>query len=327
MSRIVIHIGTHKTATTHLQDTFHKNRALLKTHGVTYPYIGWTRGQHGLASAWIRMPMPYALLNPHRAWDKLTRAHADKPGTVFISSEEFSRLAPRQVNMAELRKMVAGFDEVRILCTLRNQASFLQSVYQQVSVERNPGVWGPFYKRALQTKRADGLALDYNDLYDHLLTGFAPEEIRFLSYDTAVKDEGGIVGAYLRALDLPLRADDLEPFAAKSSNVSEDALATLAANMVAGADVARPGLVAQMRQALDQGAGADRPRSTVYSRAEVQEMAATFNPLNAKLARRLRAHQPAFRVGPMLGGNLKLGFRGTLDEDFWIKACRGLRKA
>ena len=58
MSRIVIHIGTHKTATTHLQDTFHKNRALLKTHGVTFPYIGWTRGQHGLASAWIRMPMP-----------------------------------------------------------------------------------------------------------------------------------------------------------------------------------------------------------------------------------------------------------------------------
>ena len=327
MSRIVIHIGTHKTATTHLQDTFFKNRALLSAHGVTFPVVGDTRGQHGLASRWIRMPPPYALADPQAAWDDLIAAHAGRPGTLFLSSEEFSRLAPRRVDMAELRKMLAGFDEVRLLCTLRNQASFLQSIYQQVSVERNPGAWGPYFKRALQARRADGLALDYNALYDHLLTGFAPEEIRFLSYDAAVKGEGGILGAFLRELDLPLTTADLEPFAERSSNVSEDALVTLAANMVAGGQPARPALVARMRQALHHGADGARPRSTLFNRAEVKEMAVTFNPLNARLSRRLKPWQPDFAVGPMLGGDLNLGFRGTLGEDFWVRACRNLRKA
>ncbi|MBV0892630.1 hypothetical protein KTN05_12305 [Paracoccus sp. Z118] len=327
MSRIVIHIGTHKTATTHLQDTFHKNRALLLTQGVTFPAIGHTNGQHGLVSSWIPMPEPYGLQNPQGAWDDLIRDHADKPGTVFISSEEFSRLAPRQVNMAQLRRMLAPFDEVRVLCTLRNQASFLQSVYQQISVERNPGAWEPFYRRALQTKRVDGLALDYNDLYDHLLAGFPPEEIRFISFDSAIKGDGGIIGAYLRALELSLRADDLEPFSERLSNVSDDALATLVANMVADANVARPGLVAWMRQALDQSLGAERPRSTVYNRVEVEEMGSSFSPLNERLARRLQANQPEFSVGPMLGGKLDLGFRDTLSDEFWTFAHHGIRRA
>lgn len=327
MSRIVIHIGTHKTATTHVQDTFFKNRERLLAHGVTFPVVGDTRGQHGLANRWIAMPPPYALADPQAAWDALIARHAGKPGTLFISSEEFSRIAPRKVDMAELRQMLAGFDEVRLICTLRNQASFLQSIYQQVSVERNPGAWGPYLKRALHLRRADGLALDYNALYDHLLTGFAPGEIRFLSYDAAVKGEGGIVGAFLRELDLPLAAGDLEPFAEKSSNVSEDALVTLAANMVAGNHVARPALVARMRQALNHDAGGARPRSTLFGRPEVKQMAEAFNPLNARLSQRLRLWQPDFAVGPMLGGDLNLSFRGTLGEEFWIRACRNLRKA
>lgn len=329
MSRIVIHIGTHKTATTHVQDTFHKNRALLKQHGVIVPYIGRARGQHGLASAWIRLPLHYKLRNPIRAWEKLARTYAGRPYTVFVSSEELSRQHPNRVDMQQLRELVSGFDEVQILCTLRNQASFLQSVYQEISKGRNPAAVGPFLQRALQTHMVDGLALDYGALYSHILTGFAPENIHFLSYEAAVAGEGGIIGAFLRILAVPLAADQLRRFSDRNSNVSDDPLATFAANMTAAPRVAPRDLVNVVRrtleQTLDQGTDAKRPPSTLYGRAELKQIADCFAPLNAAFCERLAPCQPGFRIAPMLNGRTELTYRGALSEDFWVNLCRNLR--
>ena len=59
MARVVLHIGTHKTATTTLQDTLATNRALLAEQGIVYPSIGRATGHHTLATHWIDLPKVY----------------------------------------------------------------------------------------------------------------------------------------------------------------------------------------------------------------------------------------------------------------------------
>ena len=44
MARIVLHIGTHKTATTTIQNVFHRNATLLAQHGIVYPRLGTATG-------------------------------------------------------------------------------------------------------------------------------------------------------------------------------------------------------------------------------------------------------------------------------------------
>lgn len=323
MSKLVIHAGTHKTATTHIQDTFHHNRRMLRRHGIIFPRIGRTRGQHGLASAWIRLPPPYGIANAHRAWRQLAQAYGPTDATVFVSTEELSRLRPAKVDMGELRDLIEGFDEVRLVCTLRSQASFLQSVYQQISTERNPGPWPPFFERALDTGIVDGLVLDYNRLLGQFRRGFDAREIRFLSYEAAIREPGGIVGAMLRELDAPVGADALAPFGSGRSNVSPSPLATFAANAVAAPSVAGPGLVRTMQESIEAVFGTAR-RTTAFSRDELARCAAHFKPLNDMLQDRISAEQPEFRVPAQADSEMPI-FRGQLREGFWIEACRRLR--
>ncbi|WP_371056829.1 hypothetical protein [Rhodosalinus sp. K401] len=323
MSRLFIHVGTHKTATTHVQDTFYQNRRVLRRHGIVFPRIGRTRGQHGLASAWIRLPAPYGIKDARGAWRRLAKAYGPTDTTVFVSSEELSRLRPAKVDMAELRALTDGFDEVRLICTLRNQASFLQSVYQQISIERNPGPWPRFFENALEATIVDGLALDYNVLHRQFRRGFDAREIRFLSYDKAVQDAGGIVGAVLRELDAPFGAEALAPFGAGRSNVSPSPLATFAANAVAAPRVAGQGLVRAMTESIDAVFGKER-RTTVFSREELERCTERFRPLNDTLQDSIASEQPEFRMTSELDRGAQI-FRGQLREDFWIEACRRLR--
>jgi hypothetical protein len=174
MSRIILHVGTHKTATTTLQDTCAANRRRLAAHGVIFPEIGPTNGQHTLVTRWI--PLPPRFCDPRPAlehWQALARRHAGGEATILVSSEEFSRCRPA-VDMAELGRLVAPFGRRTVVCVLRNQLAYLQSIYLQVS--QTPGVAGfeSFLAEALLTNLATGVQLDYGALYDRLLAGFAP---------------------------------------------------------------------------------------------------------------------------------------------------------
>jgi hypothetical protein len=85
-------MGTHKTATTTLQDSCHANRALLAQHGVIYPALGRHTGHHGLLTDWIALSAAYQLpeggIGTLRS---LATEYVDSDETLFLSSEEFSR--------------------------------------------------------------------------------------------------------------------------------------------------------------------------------------------------------------------------------------------
>lgn len=88
MAKVVIHIGTHKTATTTIQDTFSQNAKLLRQHGVIYPRLSRFTGHHGLVSDWGRLPKVYDLPGGSKAaLRQIANEHGAGDHTVFLSSE------------------------------------------------------------------------------------------------------------------------------------------------------------------------------------------------------------------------------------------------
>lgn len=322
MSRLVIHIGTHKTATTRLQKLFRRNRDLLARHGVIVPQIGEEDGQHALVGVWNEFLLPAPDFDPRAAWAELANTYAKGPQTVFISSEEFSRMNARRVNMAELAELAAPFDDVLLICTLRNQASFLQSIYQQISTSRPPSDWKAFFARMIEIRMADGLTLDYNRFYSHLLTGFKRRQIKLISYDHAIREKDGIIGVYLRELGLAVSLDEMIPVRDADANISPEPLASFVACRLTRPEPPPQNLV-NLLQEIIQRKLAPGTRSSLLTRAEVAEMVAVFGPMNDALSNRISPYQPDFSLGPMPGANAAL-FREDLGEDFWIGLCRDL---
>lgn len=325
MSRLVLHIGTHKTATTRIQKLFARNRPLLARHGVIFPRIGAEDGQHALVGLWNSLLLPSPDFDAANAWQELIDRHAGSSATLFVSSEEFSRMNARKVDMAALAALAAAFDEVLVLCTLRNQASFLQSVYQQISRSRPPEDWDAFFARMIERRMADGLTLDYSRLYSHLLRGFRRNQIRLISYDTETPRPGGVVGAYLDALGLPLAPGDLAPVADTEANISPQPLATFTANWLARPDPPPPGLVVLMQSHIDRNFGPGL-RTSLLTRQEVARIDEIFTPTNVALSERIRPYQADFSIGPMLADGVDI-YREDLTGAFWIDVCRSLAGA
>jgi hypothetical protein len=318
MARIILHVGTHKTATTTVQNTLAANRARLAERGIIYSKIGPGNAHHTLATHWIDLPKNYC--NPTPAadlWQDVAR-HAKGDATVVLSSEEFSRGWPKAVNFAELGSMLAAFETRTLVCTLRNQLAYLQSIYLQVTRDSPGMAFEGFLNAALRNNHATGVFLDYGALYDHLLTGFAPEEIVFVSYEAARRREGGILQALFDRLGLP--AVDLVPLSAGDSNVSPEPLAAWAANQLAAPHPPSAGLNALGRETFAEVFGAEA-RSTLYSRPEAARVAAHFAPLNAAFEARARRMDPDFALAPLeLAPNLV--YRGQLAPPFWIRLGR-----
>lgn len=323
MAKLVLHIGTHKTGTTALQDAFHANRAVLAEHGIIYPSLGAHTGHHGLLTDWLALPAPYSL--PAGGIGTLSQLIEDVVGThqtLFLSSEEFSRGGGGggQVNMAQLRQIADGFDSVQVICFLREQWQFLQSVYLEIARTRVPDRPPVLIEVAQNTDMTDGLWCDYGLLYDHLLTGFAPQEICFYDYDRACGRPGGIIGAVLDAIQAPLGAQDLLPVNGGKSNVSARALPVWAGFAIAGGHPANAGLFAASETAFDFEFGPDH-ESCLFTRAEFTLLARHFAPLNRALQNRLKPTQPDFAISHSVPGPAAL-YREDVTADLWLRAAR-----
>jgi hypothetical protein len=324
MSRIILHVGTHKTATTTLQDSLAYNRKLLTERGVVFPAIGRSPLQHALVTHWTD-DVPECLRDARPArdhWRDLAERFGPTDLTVLISSEEFSRSLPKSVDMRELRSFLTGFGQKTVVCTLRNQLSYIQSIYLEITKKSGGPGFDAFLNQALSTGHASGLFLDFGALYNHLLSGFSEDEIVFVSYEAATGDPDGLLGHLFRRLGLPLRSADLAPLPAGNSNVSPDPLASWVANRVASPKVADRRLLGLVGEVLAEvfGPGA---RTTLFARPEAAKLAAHFAPLNAAFEERYRRIEPGFALAPLDLGS-ELIYRGQLGLPFWIRLAQRL---
>lgn len=328
MARVILHVGTHKTGTTTVQDTLHANRALLAQHGVIYPAVGKHTGHHGLLTDWIALPQAYDLPQGGlQTLQALADAHRDRDVTLFLSSEEFSRAggAGGSVDMAALRAVFDGYEDIRVVCCLRPQWQFLQSVYLEVARDRRPPAPPCIVEEALETGQVDGLWCEYGALYTHLRSGFEAEQIRFLDFTVLRSHEGGLLGGLLAALDLDIKGSELTSVGAGRSNVSPRALPVWAALALVPEGLATQGLdgmvlTGAIATALDLEYGAGRAGS-IFTRAEHAKLAEHFGRSNAALAVRVAMHQPGFALSnaPVPSDTV---FREDLGAAFWVRAAR-----
>ena len=320
MSEIILHIGTHKTGTTTLQNTLFHNRALLKARGLVYPRIGEIAPHHNLVTRWIDLPPQFRTRRTAlQDWAIIARAWAGGDETVLVSSEEFSRMQPTAVDFRELGGLIERFDRKRVACVIRNQLGFIQSVYVQVTKNQSFVDFDYFVSQCVRSRQATGLALDYNLLLDHVLTGFEPGEVVLIPYEQSVAGEG-LVAAFCRRLGLPVAGAELAPLPAGNSNVSPTPLALWLANQAAAPRPASRALIA-MAEDLVVAALGPGARTTLFTRGQVGRVRRTFLTANRRFQGRARAIDPDFAMAPLRLHEDTL-YRDDIDAPGLVAALR-----
>lgn len=336
MARLLLHIGAHKTATSYVQRLFHTNRHLLADHGILYPDIGPNRAHHILVTPWISVPeIPEASFGrktlsqrllgkslPDSFFEDFVRKHARQKGTVFLSAEIFSRAEPQSVDMKDLARRLAPFEDVRIVYTVRHQADYIQSIWLQVAKSGKAPRFDQFLANALDRKMASGLWVDHGKVIDHVLTGFSPDQLIVLDYETIRRHPEGMAGPFLGLMDSTLRFHDLKDIDRREANISPDPLATWLAHAIRWPSPVKPGLVRNLQLSLDlirERHG--KKRTTLYAREEYERVGTVFAEANAGLARWLQTGQPGARLSaPALPENLL--FREELTIPDWTALAR-----
>ena len=124
--RLVIHAGTHKTATTAFQGVCFENRELLATWGVIYPFAR----QHSELAHQLQR----GELNNLRCLLDLIRTNFDDDTTLLLSGEDFENVLVDDEMAITLENEVAkrGFAPVEWYFVFRNQVDYFHSIYAQL---------------------------------------------------------------------------------------------------------------------------------------------------------------------------------------------------
>lgn len=325
MSKLILHIGTHKTASTAIQDTLHLNARLLAKKGLIYPDLAkfqtskqTLRAHHALATEWA--PLPEAMEPPDGTaaiWRMLSKKYARTDKTVIVSSEEFSRARPTPVSMKAIREYISEFDEVEVVIVLRNQINYVQSIFLEISRSRVVPGFSSFIQSGLKNRMCAGFWLNYERLYENVLKGFSPEEIHLVSYENASSQPNGIVGEFLAHVAPDFDYSTLIPAPRARPNTSADPLSTFIANTIASPNVGSAELRSQALEVLHEVFG-DDAKSTIFNRQELQQYQRDFEPINRSLEKRVAPIQPDFKMAS-LDTPVDLVHRGMLANRFWFK--------
>jgi hypothetical protein len=130
MSKLIIHIGAHKTATTTIQKMLLDNANHLKARGLIYPRVCWYHyAQHRLSFALKEVTDPVRGDRPDPETEiGQVNEFARCPGQVLISSEALFSLKRDAVTFLKDRLQ---FEQVKILAFVRRPDEMLLSIYNQ----------------------------------------------------------------------------------------------------------------------------------------------------------------------------------------------------
>ena len=152
--KAIVHIGTEKTGTTSIQEFLYQNRKKLSVAGFHFLQSAGKRNNraipayclgetsrddyfrsHGIRTQQERQAFKKKFLKTFDAEIKTLPQHIT---TVIISSEHFHSRITTDSEINNLSKFFSGyFDEVKIVCYLREQATTCQSYYS--TILRNGG--------------------------------------------------------------------------------------------------------------------------------------------------------------------------------------------
>jgi len=198
--RLIIHIGTHKTGTTSIQNTLDKSRDVLLEKGLLYPRTD-------------REPWP--LLKKHcsvyRAARERDQAYSDSERELLLKEFEDSGCTQMLISeeglsepddcFAEFFRPWSDMFTIDVVCYLRRQDYFVESLYNQFVRERARREGRPIQDFVISPQTRDRL------LYNKILSKWRQEvdSVVALDFDREVKS-GGLLKSFVEAAKLPVEA-------------------------------------------------------------------------------------------------------------------------
>lgn len=156
MKTLIVHAGTHKTATTSFQSICFKNRDQLADNGIYYPLLDFEFNDPVLArtlggknpSKVVQQHsyLPrFILKGNHEDTEKFLRnayisSAQNSCSTVLVSGEDFeSSLVDHSIGTT-FKKIATsvGFKEIKFYITKRNSQEYFKSLYAQLASQRIP---------------------------------------------------------------------------------------------------------------------------------------------------------------------------------------------
>lgn len=193
MTRVVIHIGSHKTGTTYLQQGFVALRASLRAAGIEYPpeWQDHLYGHHSL----VRMLAAGDAATPARL-AAMVQAAGQEGHAVLLSSENFEDLDDAAIG--RLASALRGH-AVEIVFFMRHWSGLLPSAWQEEVKQGGSAPYPGFLLKHL-AQPAHSRLLNPTPMLGGYAAAFGHEAIRLVGYDRVIDSGEDIVGFFLRAL-------------------------------------------------------------------------------------------------------------------------------
>jgi len=206
--RALIHIGTHKTATTSLQTMVARNGEHFRSQDLFYPVSGRVGdGHHNLA--WQLNADGRYRPEAGTLTDLAAELRTHRPRAVLISSEDFEYLQGKPDALATLSATLADLGYlVGVILMLRRPCDYLESLYFELGKHGLDESFATFLARASANGGARfgdwDFRLDYEELVGSFARVFGSSDTVVLEYDQveAVAPLLGACGRYL--LGVPL---------------------------------------------------------------------------------------------------------------------------
>ena len=208
--RVLLHVGTPKTGTSHLQDVLFRNRDRLREQGVLY--LADRFDAHFLAALDL-MQLRWGGLEDEcvGAWDALAAGVRDFAGTAVISHEILATASHRQVERA-LASLGHPGTEIHVVLSARDLVRQIPAEWQENVKHRRELGFGDFLAQLRDPERSKGVApwfwgvQEIPDILDRWGRDLPPERVHVVT----VPPPGGAPDVLWQRFSRVLGLDDLE---------------------------------------------------------------------------------------------------------------------
>ena len=322
MSRLILHVGTHKTGTSSVQSVLYANRLQLAGSGIIYPEPYFGVEHHSLIGSLQELAPAYLPPSGRMAlWQAMADSYAASDACVIISSEMMSvAAAARPEFLTEVVQIIERFDELVVVCFFRNQVSYFQAGYLEKSKKRQPMALVDRVSKLLNLQNGSDRDLNHGRLYTRFKQVFGARSICALSYEAHATSPTGVLDAILSRTGHSVRANDLGDLSDLGSNRSPDPLATYVARQVFDVPVLHPSMIGYARTALDRLYGEGHP-STLLTRTEIVALKEVFGASNRQFDDELvrDGHAPLSLPFPDWSEYIH---REDLHAGYWLELAR-----
>lgn len=276
MTKILLHIGTHKTGSTAIQSFCYKNSMALIQQGILYPesYTKWG-GHH-------QIPWHLGVTHPYKdediTFDQIMlylkqQIAIYQPRQVILSSEDFEFLP-----LPALKRLKETLDDypIEILIYLRRQDNYLISEYKQhvrMEVTQFSGTLFDFVLKYDFEPR-----FNYKYITDKWSEVFGKNSLIVRPFEKQQLKDGDVVEDFISTINIE-RTENIQSVESSESNIGLSNMATLLLSKLNAYDISNRGRLIELLRDLDF------PDIDLISSKARKEILSRFEASNSDIAK------------------------------------------